>query len=536
MFLGNPIYGTTDDYILSSFISGTYTGEKEKTLIFIEPLVSIFLHTFQTFFPQINIYSVFMSSILIITFTVMGIIVSYNKYQNKKSLYFLYLTFSTFSALWFFFGPTYTSASILGTSLNLLNLYLIYNLKLPKIINYIFNGFVSLILAVSILIRPESALVILALVIFIIFIHYIFSHNIILFKNILFSTLIVIFMVLINQIYSQKVSNQEWNNYSKWNSMRHQIQHRLSQNYLDEAMIESKWTIPEYHLFMDLAFADGNRFNNDWIKPAFDFTSKYRGITSIKYVDQKMVIDKIFTALNKNQVTIFIQLLLYLILGVFFRFKKFFIYSVILIQFPILLMQIYMIIFLHLPNRVFIPMLILQNFLLIFLNYKKLLEIKYFKISNAIYILLYSLTFIVGLITIQKHNLNNKNLYFKNKEISNFLYSVDPNGVFIGPGNTEIYHLNNPYLSEEKPNTPKIMTVGNWETFSPHWYKRLNFFGISNNSAYESLFKPGFYWIGYPQPNTSYLVELYLKEKGDLEVTRENIAEFSDGLGVFKYY
>ena len=56
---GYPVFGTTDDNILAGFVDGSYTGERESKLIFIRPLIGLFLHMTQGLLPSLGVYSLF---------------------------------------------------------------------------------------------------------------------------------------------------------------------------------------------------------------------------------------------------------------------------------------------------------------------------------------------------------------------------------------------------------------------------------------------------------------------------------------------
>jgi hypothetical protein len=64
-------------------------------------------------------------------------------------------------------------------------------------------------------------------------------------------------------------NNSDWEKYDSWNGLRHQVQHRVSQNCLGDLREQINWSIPEYHLFMDLSFGDEKVFNYEWLKPAW---------------------------------------------------------------------------------------------------------------------------------------------------------------------------------------------------------------------------------------------------------------------------
>ena len=106
---------------------------------------------------------------------------------------------------------------------------------------------------------------------------------------------------------------------------------------------------------------------------------------------------------------------------------------------------------------------------------------------------------------------------------------------YIGPGNAEFYEYRNPYVNLAYWNNPIILTTGNWETFSPHWYKRLNKYGINERSIYRSLFEENYYWYSYVAPDTSYFVELYLKDEGYSNVNREKLRNLPMDQAIFKF-
>jgi hypothetical protein len=109
----------------------------------------------------------------------------------------------------------------------------------------------------------------------------------------------------------QKLTNSEsWQNYDDWNSMRHQIQHRVGQDSLLESRVSNKWTIPEYHLFMDLAFGDEKVFNKSWIAPAFESTKEYRGVSGLINASFIEVIRILFNILLNYYNIILIQFIL----------------------------------------------------------------------------------------------------------------------------------------------------------------------------------------------------------------------------------
>ena len=118
--LGSPIYGTTDDYILSSFIEGSFTGDSEKISIFIEPLISFLIYYIQILLPFLNLYSLFLLSILLLSLSIFGALINY--LNSSIVLSVIWVILSSGLTIWFVLNPTYTSASMLGSAINLTSL------------------------------------------------------------------------------------------------------------------------------------------------------------------------------------------------------------------------------------------------------------------------------------------------------------------------------------------------------------------------------------------------------------------------------
>ena len=69
---GRPVYGTTDDNILSGLVSGSYTNDNESKLIFIRPFVGLIMTFGQSILPIFQFYSLFLLALVIVAFSVYG--------------------------------------------------------------------------------------------------------------------------------------------------------------------------------------------------------------------------------------------------------------------------------------------------------------------------------------------------------------------------------------------------------------------------------------------------------------------------------
>ena len=124
-----------------------------------------------------------------------------------------------------------------------------------------------------------------------------------------------------------------------------------------------------------------------------------------------------------------------------------------------------------------------------------------------------------------RNTLNSEIAILASKELVEF----NEKAIYIGPGNSEFYEYRNPYTNLAYWKTPIIVTAGNWDTFSPHWKKRLRFNGIDQISVYGELFKENRFWFANPNPDTSYMVELYLREQGLTDFSRQGALDMKSG-------
>ena len=538
IFLGWPIYGTSDDNVLAGFVDGSYTGEREKRLIFVRPLIGYILYFLQGIVPGVGMYSTFLTFMVILSFSTFGTIVFAAQSSLKSKNIFQYSWYSTsFVAItWFTLSPTYTAASILVTALILMTItiyILMPSLKnkfsMPIVLGSLFScGF---------LIRPEGAFGVLAVSIgVLIFLGFKF-------KNINFrsSALIILtfFILILSDNFLQKSSsNSDWQRYDKWNGLRHQVQHRVSQRYLGELREQINWSIPEYHLFMDLSFGDEKVFNYEWLKPGFDLTNSTRGINgvlNVKTTDNMLNITHLLMDYYYLFLLQFLIAILYLsISSLYLRQKVIYISSIWSTFFAALYWTTAT---LHTPDRSIFPLLLLPTIYLLTLSVTPLLpnDVKRgtkFKATVGILVLIISVSIAASLIETIKYNLN-----FKNSAniLKTELDKFSNDGVFVGPGGTEIYETRNPFIGKAQWKSPKMITVGSWDTFSPHWYQRNSQFGLNNNSIYEDLFKANTFWLSNPAPDTSSFIELFLNENGLSNFLRRNVAELQGGQQLFKF-
>ena len=108
-----PIYGTTDDYILNSWLNGSSTGQNENESIFITPIFSNLMSTCYEISNSISWYPL---TLLLITFLSILRLIKFIK--NSESMqqgvkHFNYLVLLSFLA-WSYLGITYTATAIIA--------------------------------------------------------------------------------------------------------------------------------------------------------------------------------------------------------------------------------------------------------------------------------------------------------------------------------------------------------------------------------------------------------------------------------------
>jgi hypothetical protein len=533
---GNPVFGTTDDNILAGFVDGSYTGERESKLIFIRPLIGFILYSTQGLILNLGVYSLFLVLNLILSLANFGAIIRiYSKNDvSRKVLDTSWLALSILITTWFTLGPTYTSAAMLITLISLLSLTVLIFSEHRKNL-YLNTFFSTVLLSLGFLIRPEGAIgVILVASPVIVFIF--LQNYYVNFPKFLISFFGFFLIFGVDALIQNQSNSSEWREYDKWNNLRHQIQHRVSQDYLDDFLKVNGWTVPEYHLFVDIAFGDERTFNAEWLSPAFESTSFTRGLQGVFNASVKDVVNKLATIFKSYQYLFIIQLLIFFIMLSFLRTNIFSKLKIFLVIYSAIIASLYyMSATLHTPERGVVPIFYMPTLMLLattlFFDQKENLR---FTKARFLGIALVTISILApnGLLDVRSKNVSNEDLaVLAGSELNMF----SKKAIYIGPGNSEFYEFRNPYTNLAYWNSPTIITTGNWETFSPHWYKRLNAYGVDKKSIYEELFNENRFWFGSPLPDTAYIVELFLREGGLTELSRQGVLNMKSGYVLYKF-
>ena len=525
--LADPIYGTTDDKILAGFVDGSYTGDLELRSIFIQPITNVFMLPFYYILPNFGWYFLFQLFILILGLS----LVSDEINAIKPILNNLIFAISILVLSWFVPQPTFTAASFLICLIGILLLILIANrVELDK-----FRVFaVVILLLYSFALRTEAFLGTLSLLIVPICFHYRKILNLIL-KNLSMIILVSLVFFPSNYMLLKVTENSGWQEYDNWNSYRHQLQNRVSQNFILENIDKIGWSVPEHNLFVDLSYGDASTFNSDWIKPAFDLTRDKTGITGLVNADFSLTSNKMFKIIVEQQaVTIGVFILLFVLFLVFTTYR-----SLIALIFSVTSILFYLYFIsstLHTPERIVVPLIFSTLFIYITLiiNDKQRDIVDVNKLNLLIFASI-SLTLISHNGFLDSYiNRNTKIEYSEN--VKRFLDPFSKRYILIGSVGTEVNHLVNPYYQSESHNEIKSIISGNWETFSPYWYKRNEKLGVVSKNVYQELLSNSkTLWMTKKIPDTSYSIELYLRERQINGFDRTGITTSLDDLNLYQF-
>jgi hypothetical protein len=126
--------------------------------------------------------------------------------------------------------------------------------------------------------------------------------------------------------------------------------------------------------------------------------------------------------------------------------------------------------------------------------------------------------------------LENLSKISRNTNNTNFIKNNFPQNIILIHGNQEFAQFTNPYSYNKKDQNPNVFMIGNWDTFSPHWYKRASNLGLDGkNLTKELLNNKKLLWTAPSVPDTTYNLKNFLREQGFGEVEAVRIDSLPDG-------
>ena len=118
----------------------------------------------------------------------------------------------------------------------------------------------------------------------------------------------------------------------------------------------------------------------------------------------------------------------------------------------------------------------------------------------------------------------------RNLSNTNFIKNNYSQNIILIHGNQEFAQFVNPYSFDKVDQNPNVFMIGNWDTFSPHWYQRANKLGIDGQDlTYELLNNKKLLWTAPSIPDTTFNLKNLLKEQGFGEIEAVRIDSLPDG-------
>jgi hypothetical protein len=504
-----PIYGTTDDYILNSWLNGSYTGQTENESIFITPIFSNLMSASYEISSAISWYPL---TLLLITF--LSILRLSEFVKNSESLrqglkYLNYLILISF-LIWSFLGITYTATAIIAGVAGWIS---IVDSLQKEDKRSIYFGLILIFL--SIVIRPESFIGAT-----LISIPFLIKQIKIIRRNVLkISALIVIVLAtFITNYLLQKNESLEIRDYRVWAKKVQMFAGRPRMEAAAKVIGESGWTPSQYNLFVDLAYFDQKTFNNNWIDSGINATQKLNNRPVVNSEKIQLIVQEYI-----NSTTVFIYALLgvgVLLLISFKRIRQPIVLVISILNFG--LIHLLSGLFLHNVSRVTVPFLVIFILTLSY-SISPTLNKRFVMSLNLL------LVFIISTYFLKLDKTNEMKIIDSGKYRSALVNDLS-NKIVLIHGNQEYSQNSNPYIAVQKDLNPNVFMVGNWDTFSPHWNERAKKLGLDEKSITDNLLSnPNVLWSGPTVPNTTLNLINYLKEAGYDVIEPEKVGLLPNG-------
>jgi hypothetical protein len=489
-----PIYGTTDDYMLNSWLNGSYTGQIENESIFITPIFSNLMSSCYELSTAISWYPL---ALLLITF--LSILRLTKFIKNSLSMhqgikYFNYLVMISF-LVWSFLGITYTATAIIAGVAGWISI--IDSLKKEDKRNLTF-GFILIFL--SIIIRPESFIGATLIIIPFLLVRMKLNRTHLLKISAL---IIVVFGTFLTNYFLEKNQSVEIIDYRLWAKKVQMFAGRPRMEVAAKVIGETGWTTSQYHLFADLAYFDQKIYNSEWIDSGLKATQK---LNNRPVVNSERILLIIRDYINSTTIFIYALAVVGALLMLSFRkIQKPIVLVISIINFGLIHLMTGL--FLHNVPRVTVPFIVI---FILSLSYSisPNLNRRFIMSVNLLFVIIFS-TFFLNL-----NNLNKMKIINSEKYRSAIVNDLSDKIILIH-GNQEYSHNSNPYFAIQKDLNPNLFVVGTWDTFSPHWYERAKQLGLTEKSIVKNLLSnPNVLWTGPSVPNTTMHLINYLGEAG----------------------
>ena len=494
-------YGTSDDWILDGWLNSNYTGQFEKESVFVSAIFSNSISYLYSLQLSIAWYSIILMSITLVALTHWLTISTLENTIKKR--YILIIINSSAAAiflLWSYIGITFTSTAIICAVAGLYSLIKsqieINNSKLNILMGC------TLLLAAYI-IRPESLIGAIALFTTLIFliIKRNKKTNFQKLKN-LMPVIIIFFVTVIVNNYLEENQSKEMKQFRTWVYKVQLFSDRPRLMELENVLDKAKWSANDYHMFSDMIYFDNLVFDEKWLENGILATNDYYQTPNLSFETFKLILSKYSYNISYLLPT-FIGAV---VVSLFLYRRKWDIYQVIFVISTLTVFvgtHLFLGIFMHNVPRVSLP-LILGLLVILSSNWQELTTKLEQKRIQYAFLFLY---FTCLIFTLNSMNESRSIIDLQIDQSIATSNSIDKNysgEVILVLGRQEFNQMRNPYHYLKKDPNPNVMMIGNWDTFSPQWDKRLLNLNLdSKNLSKDLLIKSNILWASQDFPEAT---------------------------------
>ena len=524
-----PIYGTSDDWIIDSWLNSNNTGEYENESVFISGIFSNLISYLYSWEFGISWYSIIL--VLVSSFSLVHwfVISTLEKSLNNSKIHnFINISILIPLFLWSYYLITFTATALLAAIVGIYSVSKSVTSADLKKLNFIVG---NLLLLCAYVIRPESligATAVFAATLFIIFLTNKKEVRSLVKKIII----IIIFLgsvIAVNK-YIENNQSLEMKQFRSWVMKVQKFADRPRMIEVRNNLDKASWSVNQYHLFADMIYFEKKTINENWIDRGLDATDTY-------FLSRQIDFERIDNTFSKyyDSTKIFLLLFSFSILfyirtyWVLFNFKQKYNSVIALVTFVGI--HFFVGLFMHNVARVTIPLLF-ALFLAITTNWWET-DIKVDKSNVKVNYTLFSMvviSLILSIFQLHLYKIENNKKVATAIQTKKFVKENFENKIILYPGRQEFDAFRNPYVYVREDPVANTIMFGNWDTFSPQWNKRVEKLGIDANNISDFLLRDDrVLWATQDFPQATIHILNFFKENNYGDFRLNLLSELPNG-------
>lgn len=494
-------YGTSDDWILDGWLNSNYTGQFEKESVFVSAIFSNSISYLYSLQLSIAWYSIILMSITLVALTHwLTISTLENTIKKRNILIIINSSAAVIFLLWSYIGITFTSTAIICA---VVGLYSLLKSQIEINASKININMGCTLLLAAYIIRPESLIGAIALFTPLIFliIKKNKKTNFQKLKN-LMPVIIIFFVTVIVNNYLEENQSTETKQFRTWVYKVQLFSDRPRLMELENVLDKATWSANDYHMFSDMIYFDNLVFDEKWLENGILATNDYYQTPNLSFETFKLILSKYSYNISYLLPTFIgaVVLSLFLYRRKWDKDQVFFVISTLTVFAGI---HLFLGIFMHNVPRVSLP-LILGLLVILSSNWQELTtKLEQIRFQYA-FLFLYFMCLIFAINGMNESRKIIDQQIDQSIATSNLIDKNYSGEVILVPGRQEFNQMRNPYYYVGKDPNPNVMMIGNWDTFSPQWDKRLLNLNLdSKNLSKDLLIKSNILWASKDFPETT---------------------------------